>query len=190
MAIRGDRLINVFRGQQDIADLKMGFGVVGSEDDCRFARSDGVVKLSAGHAGNSKVEVGFGVIGSKYDGPLVGRDGLIEIPLGLQNGSEIIVCVGVIRVDDKGTADEINPNVRPTYLDGNHSQMMHRQGVFRMLRQDLPVKLLSLRQPAILLVLDCQIERFVNRQLGHVHHVASRHSLCTIPRFPAFCTWR
>ena len=75
--------------------------------------------------------------------------------------------VGLIWRKGNGATDQIGPNVRPTYLSGNRTEMVHRQGVFRLLRQDLPVKLLGLRQPGILPVLHCQIERLANRQLEH-----------------------
>jgi hypothetical protein len=44
---------------------------------------------------------------------------------------------------------------------------MHRIGMLRLLGQDLPVKLLGLVQPPGLVVLRCQIEGLLDRELGH-----------------------
>ena len=50
---------------------------------------------------------------------------------------------------------------------GNHSQKLHRIDMLRLLGQDLPVKLLGLPQASGLVVLRCQSEGLLDRELGH-----------------------
>ena len=57
--------------------------------------------------------------------------------------------------------------MRPGLMVANHSQIVHRTGMLRLLGQDLPIKLLGLAQSSGLVVLQCQIEGLLDRELGH-----------------------
>ncbi|MGD0768692.1 MAG: hypothetical protein ABSB42_10945 [Tepidisphaeraceae bacterium] len=49
---------------------------------------------------------------------------------------------------------------------GNHSQIVHCTGMSRVAGEDLPVKLLCLRQPPAPMVPHCRIEGLLDRDLG------------------------
>lgn len=51
---------------------------------------------------------------------------------------------------------------------GDHSQIVQRGGLLRLLGQDLSIKLLGLLQPPGLVVLQCLIEHVLEREPGHV----------------------
>jgi hypothetical protein len=63
--------------------------------------------------------------------------------------------------------DQILSKVFLSHLVGNHSQILHRIDMFRILGEDLPVKPLGLRQTPGLVVADGQIEGLLDGDLGH-----------------------
>jgi hypothetical protein len=50
---------------------------------------------------------------------------------------------------------------------GDQSQVVHGNGMLRLAGQDLPVEPLGLLQPPGLVVLQCQIEGVLDRELSH-----------------------
>ncbi len=167
LAIGGDGLIELCFILQGTAEITVGFSEVGLKGDGLPIGGDRLIELSFVFQGIAEMVVGVGEVGPEGDGPAKGGDGLIESPFIFQDTAEIAVGFGVVGVEGDGPTDQIHSNVTPSQLMGNQSQVVHRSGMLRLLGQDLPIKPLGLLQPPRLVVLQCQIEGVLDRELGH-----------------------
>ena len=85
----------------------------------------------------------------------------------LQGIAEIVVGFGIVGLQGDGLTDQTNRLVVASQLRGHDSEKVHRMDMFRLLGQDLPVKLLGFGQPPGLVVLHGQFEGLLDRELSH-----------------------
>ncbi len=85
----------------------------------------------------------------------------------MQGIAEIEIGVWTIWLQSNNTTDQIYCDVIASGLMGNYCQTMHRIGVIRLLRENLPINLLGLLLLAGLVVLQSLLEKLLYREWGH-----------------------
>ena len=83
------------------------------------------------------------------DGLPIGCDSPVDLPVSLQDVPEIVVIHRVVRGNRDRSLDQIDSLARFAGLGGQNSQEMQSFRLIGPLRQDLPVYLLRLREPAL-----------------------------------------
>jgi len=75
--------------------------------------------------------------------------------------------VGHARVGGDCLTNQIDGDVISPLLVRQHTKIVQRSDVFRLMGEDMPINLLGLLQASGLMVLQCQIEGVLNRDLLH-----------------------
>ena len=132
---------------------------------------DGLVNVSVGPQGIAEVAVGFGVVGLEIYCLTVCGDGLAELSAVFQRTTEVAVGFGVVGNDIDGLFDQIHRNIIPAHLKRDHSEQVQGIRVLWLLRENLPVKRLRLRQPPGLMVGNGGLKGLFDGERGHSRKV-------------------
>ena len=68
---------------------------------------------------------------------------------------------------DYRSTDQVQSDVMPSSLMGDHAKVMQRPGMIWLLGEDLAVKLPGLVQPPASVLLQCQLKGLLDRDLSH-----------------------
>lgn len=152
---------------QCVAEIDVRFRKAGNQRDGLPTGSDGLIELAIVLQKSAEITVRFGKVGPECDCLASGGEGFIELPFPIEGVAEIAVGFSEVRPQGDRLMYQLHGKIIPPRLVGNHCQVVHRVGMFRLPKEDLTVKLLGLVQPPGAMTLNRLVKGLLRRELGH-----------------------